>query len=373
MNKTCRDIIALNLVRGLGPRKVISLLEKVRDTEEIFCMPDSRLVGIAGGRSDWVGEMRSIRSSGKYAEEIAYIEQEGIDVLCYRDRAYPEPLRNIYDPPPVLYCKGDLNRRDAGAVAIVGARRCSAYGLRMAERLAFDLVKKGVTVISGMARGIDSAAHRGALKAGGRTIAVMGSGFRHIYPSGSGKLMRTISASGAVLTEYPSDTRPSKGSFPRRNRIISGMAGGVVVVEAAQKSGAMITVDLALQQGKEVFAVPGRIDFHTSSGTNLLIQNGAKLVTNADDILEELDLWRHGRPAGGEQEGRNAGACELDETDRVVLRTLEKMPPVHVDEISERTGIDPKVLPEALLRLEVKGLVKALAGRNYALGRCARN
>ena len=379
MNKACRDIIALNLIPGLGPRKIAAFLERVRETEEIFRMPRFQLDEIIGERFDRAGEISSIRDSREYAGEIAYIEKENIDVLCYKDRVYPGSLRNIYDPPPVLYCKGDLTSDDADAVAIVGARRCSAYGLRMAERLAFDLAERGVTVISGMARGIDSAAHRGALKAGGRTIAVMGSGFRHIYPLGSEKLMRAISKSGAVLTEYPSDIRPFKGNFPRRNRIISGMARGVVVVEAARKSGAMITVDLALQQGREVFAVPGRVDFHTSSGTNLLIQNGAKLVTGADDILEEFNLGSGVQGAGFRDRTQDTGHEPrvtdhgiqapshqmLVEEDRRVLRILKTEGVMHIDRISELAGMDIKTLPETLIRLEVKGLVKTLAGRNY--------
>jgi len=367
----CLDIAALNLIPGLGPRRVMSLLGEVRDTEEIFRMPDLRLLEITGERFDGIERIRSVRESAEYAAEMAYVEKAGIKLVCCKDQSYPELLRNIYDPPPVLYYKGRLCPGDANAVAIVGARKCSFYGLQMAERLASGLAERGVTVVSGMARGIDSAAHRGALKAGGRTIAVMGSGFRHVYPSESGKLMRAICERGAVVTEYSSDTLPFRGNFPRRNRIISGMARGVVVVEAARKSGAMITVDMALEQGREVFAVPGRADFFTSGGTNRLIQNGAKLVMDVDDILEELDVCVPAEPAEKCPEDSVRGAekaCGMGEEDHRILEILETEAPAHIDRLSERAGIDRKMLPEVLLRLEIRGLVKALAGKKYGLG-----
>jgi len=370
LDKTCRDIIALDFVPGLGPRKVISLLKEVRETEEIFNISEKRLTEIFGRRFEGAGKIRSVRHSAEYSAELAYMKKNGIYPVCCRDRSYPRPLKDIYDPPIVLYCKGDLRPGDANAVAIVGARRCSLYGLQMAEKLACGLAERGITVISGMASGIDSAAHRGALKARGRTIAVMGSGFRHIFPPGSERLMRAISDSGAVITEYQSDIQPSRGSFPRRNRIISGMAKGVVVVEAARKSGAMITVDLALEQGKEVFAVPGRADHYTSGGTNLLIQNGAKLVTGVDDILEELDLHTLAVPADMENDVRDAGcsaeaAGELSEEDHGILEILKAEETVHADRFIGCAGLTPEKLPEVLLKLEIKGLIKASAGRKY--------
>jgi DNA processing protein len=213
-----------------------------------------------------------------------------IRIIHLRDEKYPEALKNIYSPPRELFYKGDLLKEDSNCVAIVGSRKCSLYGLQMAEKIAFELASRGITVVSGMAKGVDQAAHRGALKAKGRTIAVMGSGFNHIYPSGSEALAQEILESGAVITEYTADTRPLRMNFPKRNRIISGLSKGVVVVEAAEKSGSLITVDFALNQGRDVFAVPGRVDSPVSRGTNLLIQNGAKAVMNVDDILNELDL-----------------------------------------------------------------------------------
>jgi DNA processing protein len=236
--------------------------------------------------------------------------------------------------------------------------------MRMAENLAFDLAGRGITVVSGMARGIDSAAHRGAIKAGGRTIAVMGSGFRNIYPRESEALAKEIAASGAVVTEFQSEVTPVKYNFPRRNRIISGLVKGVVVVEAAEKSGALITADFALNEGRDVFAVPGRADSPSSSGTNLLIKSGAKLVTCAADVIEELDL---AVPGVGPCDKKNAAFGSrkgLSDDEKSVLRVLEAEDGVHIDVLAERSGLGRRV-SEVLLKMEIKGLVTASAGRTY--------
>ncbi len=364
MNKTCRDIVALNLLEGLGPKRIMTLLKNTQNTEEIFSLAPARLAELTGLRYGGIEQMSDVRKSRVYAEEMTYMDSEDIHPICCFDRAYPESLKNIYDPPPVLFCKGSLRPVDAEAVAIVGPRRCSLYGLKMAERLAFDLAKKGVTVISGMAKGIDQAAHKGAIKAGGRTIAVMGSGFRHIYPKGSEKLVSTIAYNGAVITEYSSDTMPSKSSFPRRNRIISGMARGVVVVEAAERSGALITADFALDQGREVFAFPGRADSLTSRGTNRLIQNGAKLVLHVGDILEEFEI---SAPQNIDVKTKEESLVMygLGEEERGVLGMLEEQVPLHIDQLSASSSTDPRKLSEILMKLEIKGLVKAQAGKNF--------
>ena len=355
--------MALSLIPGLGPRRILSLLNEVEDTEEIFAMGLSRIYSITGTRAVGPGMISKIRTSDTYLEELSYIEKNGIIPLTPADEAYPEALRQIYDPPAVIYCRGRLLDTDRNAVAIVGSRRCSLYGISMAERLARDLAQKGVTVVSGMAKGIDSAAHRGALQAGGRTIAVMGSGFRHVYPPGSENLAADIAANGAVVTEYASNAIPEKGNFPRRNRIISGMSMGVVVVEAARKSGAMITVDMALEQGKDVFAVPGRADTYVAQGTNYLIQNGAKLVTCAEDVMEELKIGSLENVSSGLSIEHN----EISEQQRIILGIIEKAKGIHIDNISVREEIDPRSLGNDLLRLEIKGLVRTIPGKRYAL------
>lgn len=289
MNKCSKDILALNFIPGLGPKSLMKLLSGAKDAEMLFSMEERKISEILGRRFKWIEKIKSVRESEDFKKELSYIEEEKLGIISFKDKDYPESLLNIYDPPPVLYVKGSLGFDMSCCIAIVGSRKCSSYGLRIAEELAYELASKGIVIVSGMARGIDSAAHKGALKAGGRTIAVMGSGFKHVYPPESKSFIEEVSRRGAVITEYPSCTRPAKGTFPRRNRIISGLSRGVIVAEAAKKSGAMITVDFALEQGKEVFAVPGRPDAFTSGGTNALIQSGAKLITNAGDVLEELN------------------------------------------------------------------------------------
>jgi DNA processing protein len=257
--------------------------------------------------------------------------------------------------------------------------------MEMAGKIAYGLAEKGVTVVSGMARGIDSAAHRGALKAGGRTIAVMGSGFNYLYPPENKVLAEEIAAGGAVVTEFDADTEPFKQNFPKRNRIISGLAKGVVVVEAAKKSGAMITVRLALEQGREVFAVPGRADTLTSGGTNELIQKGAKLVTSAEEVLEEilLDKWT---PEGKEHSSENVKRKKINERSErsahagqnsedeglsaeelSVLDAMKGNSPMHIDRMSERSGLSAALIGRNLLKLELKGRIKALAGKRYEI------
>ncbi|MCQ9208506.1 MAG: DNA-processing protein DprA [Omnitrophica bacterium] len=209
--------------------------------------------------------------------------------LRITDKDYPANLKHIYDPPATVYLKGELILEDNIAIAIVGSRRATPYGLKNAKSLAFELAARGITVVSGLARGIDSAAHRGALEAKGRTIAVLGSGLNVIYPHENERLAEEIAKSGAVISEFQQDVGPQRYHFPRRNRIISGLSLGVVVVEAAQKSGALITANCALEQGREVFALPGKIDSWTSRGTHDLIKQGAKLVESIEDIIEELE------------------------------------------------------------------------------------
>ena len=298
------------------------------------------------------------------------MRQNRIRQIKLGDSEYPGPLKEIYFPPSLFYCKGELLPEDIDAVAIVGSRKCSLYGLQIAEKFGYELAEKGITVVSGMAKGIDSSAHRGALKAGGRTIAVMGSGFDHIYPEGSEELAENIAQNGAVITEYSNEMMPLKQNFPKRNRIISGISKGVIVVEAGKRSGAMITVRFALEQGREVFAVPGRIDTMTSYGTNDLIQTGAKLVTNVDEILEELNMSfaRPDRDKKREYETAENYPGE-NEAETAVLNMLKSGFISHVDNIAAVTKKDPSKLHEVLLRLEIKGKIRVLAGRKYELAK----
>ena len=289
------------------------------------------------------------------------------------DPGYPANLRNIYDPPKALYVNGGFDERDGIAVAIVGSRRASLYGIEMAEKFGYDLASRGVTVVSGMAIGVDSAAHRGALKAKGRTIAVMGSGHGNIYPPQNKKLYGEIAASGAVVTEYEDSIEPFAYNFPCRNRIISGLALGVVVVEAARNSGALITANFAAEQGRTVFAVPGKASSHTSAGTNGLIKDGAALVQSAEDVIEELSI-KEMEPADGPAPDKAAGRIaamtkayiynSLTEDERRVYKTLSDEP-VHIDDITGSSGMDTQKISKVLLALQLKDLIKEVPGKQF--------
>lgn len=293
--------------------------------------------------------------------------------ITLNDTEYPKNLRNIHTPPKQLYVNGTLLASDDVAVAIVGSRRASIYGLETAEKLGFELAARGVTVVSGMAIGIDSASHKGALKAKGRTIAVMGSGHGHIYPPQNIKLYKEIIATGAVVTEYENDVEPFPGQFPARNRIISGLSLGVVVVEAAKNSGALITANFAAEQGRTVFAVPGKVSSSTSSGTNELIKDGACLVQSVDDILQELSIAEM-EPAVEEERSAIDGKISrqtkayiynsLTDDERKIYKNLSDEP-IYVDELLEKSGIGYSKASTILLNLELKKLITQLPGKQF--------
>ena len=282
--------------------------------------------------------------------------------LSIHSKAYPSNLKNIHRPPEELFIDGDILPSDKSAIAIVGTRRATYYGLSQCEKLAYELGLKGITVISGMARGIDSAAHRGALKAGARTIAVLGSGLNHIYPPENKKLYKEIVKNGAVVSEFPPDTPPARANFPQRNRIISGMSKGVVVIEAPAKSGALITADYALEQGREVFAMPGNVNSVKSRGTNALIREGAKLVENADDIIEELRSVMDNSPRSTAYSPQPVPSVSPDE--KLIFDILNDEPK-SIDEILQDSELPSGKAAEILLKLELKKLIKMLPGKNF--------
>jgi DNA processing protein len=296
------------------------------------------------------------------------------------DEHYPERLRTIADPPAVLYCDGVLTPSDRHAIALVGARKATPYGLRITMALAGELAGLGFTIVSGLARGIDAAAHQGALEAGGRTIAVQGCGLDITYPPEHAKLRTEIACAGAVVTEFPPGTAPLASHFPRRNRIISGLALGVVVVEAAEGSGSLITARLALEQGREVFAVPGPVDGPLSRGPHGLLKQGAKLTETVDDILEELLPQLEGsimeEAAGARERGSRSAAGiakatvasleppNLSPDERMVYALVGGIP-VHIDELVEHSRLAPSILAGVLLGLELKTAVRRLPGQRY--------
>ncbi|MBN1353506.1 MAG: DNA-processing protein DprA [Candidatus Omnitrophica bacterium] len=291
------------------------------------------------------------------------MEIKKIDI---ENESYPAALRDLHNPPMELFINGEILPCDINAVAIVGTRWATHYGLAQSERISYELASIGITIISGMARGIDTAAHRGALKARGRTISVLGSGHNHIYPRENKKLYEAIAKSGAVISEFPSDVPPLKPNFPRRNRLISGMSRGVLVVEAPKRSGALITANFALEQGKEVFAVPGNINSVTSSGTNGLIKEGAKLVEGVDDILQELvgviDIHSAGKIP--DESGPDGALLPALSGEKVIFGVLSDEPK-SIDEISRITNLPVAKISEILIRLELKKMIKMLPGDNF--------
>lgn len=284
--------------------------------------------------------------------------------FAVKDKGYPANLRYIFDPPQALYVSGSIVQEDNLAIAIVGSRRATYYGLKNAESLSFELATRGITIVSGLARGVDSAAHRAALKAGGRTIAVLGSGLNVIYPPENKELSEKITHSGAVISEFALDTPPYRVNFPRRNRIISGLSLGVIVVEAARKSGALITANCALEQGREVFALPGKIDSFTSSGTHSLIKQGAKLVESIEDVIEELEALRFLQI--NQSKGKEKIEVELDlpEEEKQVYVCLG-IAPLHIDDIIQRSAFSYGKLLTSLLKLEHRKLVRELPGKLF--------
>ena len=291
--------------------------------------------------------------------ELERLAAIGARAITWHDPDYPPRLKEIYDLPPVLYVRGELVPEDERAVAVVGTRRATAYGREVAYRLAFDLSRSGVTIVSGMARGIDAIAHRAALEAGGRTIAVLGSGIDVIYPREHASLADQIVNKGALISEHSLGARPDAQNFPRRNRIMSGMTLGTVVVEGGETSGAMITARHAIDENREVFAVPGNIFSPSSRGTNRLIrESGAKLVLDYTDVLEELNL------SSVSQQIEMVALFPQDEQETQVLRYVT-FDPIHIDEIIRSSELPISTVSSTLAMMELKGLVKQVGGMNY--------
>jgi len=364
--------IALKSVAGVGNVVFPALLEKFGSPQAVFGASAAGLAEVRGIAKETVKEITHFNQWDKVKAELELILKNKIDIITYQDKLYPEKLLNIYDRPPYIYVRGALHEDDIN-IAVVGSRQASSYGKYTTEKIGRELAQKGITVVSGMARGIDSAAHRGAISGRGRTIAVLGSGLDVIYPPENKKLYLEIIETGAVISEYPMGTPPRSSNFPARNRIISGMSYGVVIVEAGEKSGSLITARLALDQGREVFAVPGSIDSPGSRGTNKLIKQGAKLIENTEDILEEIvpqletKRLRATESAPSPQETEihppelNAGERKI-----IALLSLKKL---HIDDLISMTGLTSSEILSALTRLELKGIVQQHPGKLFSLKR----
>ena len=356
--------LALNLIPLLGPRRIQTLVARCGSAAAVWRSPAQRLIGAARITPEIAQCVVAARAQVDVAAELALAHRHGIAIITRADENYPASLATIVDPPPVLYMRGALRSQDAVAVAIVGSRYASPYGVTTAERLAGELAARGVAIISGLARGIDAAAHRGALRAGGRTLAVLGSGLLRLYPEEHEALAQQIAASGAVISEFPLDTPPLRQHFPRRNRLISGLALGVIVVEAAQRSGALITADLALEQGREVFAVPGTVDALTSRGTNALLRDGARWASSAEDVLEALAVETATPSTMVSPSAQAVAAPPLaDEESQLFDRLSDE--PQSIDELATACTWPTARALVALTNLELKRLVKRLPGQRY--------
>jgi len=355
--------LALHLTPGVGSILIKRLLDRFKTPEAVFGAPLRELLRIEGLGEKVAGEIQKGPSEKVVKRELSQLEKTGGKVVTLKDDDYPRRLKDIYDPPALLYLRGALRREDELAVAIVGSRKTSAYGREVTERIGRDLARHGVTVVSGMARGIDSVAHKGALQGGGRTIAVLGCGVDVIYPSENRNLFHQIIEQGAVLSEFPMGSPPEAGHFPRRNRIISGLSIGVVIVQASGESGSLITAGYALEQGREVFAVPGNIGAEGSRGTNQLIKEGAKLVESSEDILEEvLPQWR--REGETAQKGGDA-VLALTEAEKCLYGLLDETP-LHIDALIRESQLDPGSVSSLLLNLELKGLISQWPGKCFS-------
>ncbi len=357
--------VTLSLVSGVGPRLRKLLLERFGSAAAVLAAAPSDLREVPGIGQKISRAIVAARDEIDAEGQLELCRAEGVDTLLDGAAEYPRLLKEIVDPPGVLFVRGRLEPRDALSIAIVGSRHASHYGLTQAERLAGGLARAGLTVVSGLARGIDGAAHRGALAAGGRTLAVLGSGVLNVYPPEHKDLADEVARHGALLSEAAPRAEPFSGAFPQRNRIISGLSLGVIVVEAASRSGALISARHATEQGREVFAVPGRVDSRLSQGCHQLIRDGAKLVESVDDVLEELGPLVEATPMGDGQTVRHPAELALNELEQQILGAIPT-DPVTVDHVIAGCGVAAGPVLATLSVLEMKRLVRRLSGNLVA-------
>jgi len=350
------------MVPGIGARRFKYLLELYGSPSNLWHVSDKEIISGTAKLGKNIAQNIIQYRQEKYLRKAAKVlELPGVRVVTLMDDEYPWMLKQIYDPPALLYCKGKYMDFSKPAIAIIGSRNPTSYGRQMAQKLAFQLASAGVIIISGLARGIDTMAHLGALEAKGTTIGVIGSGIDVVYPPENKKVFTRMELEGTIISEYPPGTKPLSGNFPARNRIISGLSHGVLVVEAGSKSGALITVDFALEQGREVYAIPGNINRPQSAGTNDILKQGAKLVTCAEDILEDLDIQIQQSKKENE---RSINPVQLDIFETQVYNALgegEK----HLAELANDTKMDMAKLNAVLTMLEIKGVIRQLPGKIF--------
>ena len=362
-------LVALNLIEHVGPIRLRQLLEHFGEAPEILRASRQQLLQVRNIGEETAEAIANWEKTIDLNGELKRIGEFGCRIVAQADAEYPELLRQIYDPPILLYVKGQLLPKDKNAVAMVGSRMTTHYGMEAARRLAYQLAYVGVTVVSGAARGIDSAAHQGALSGKGRTIAVLGTGINLVFPSENRELYERIASNGALITQFPFNRKPDKQSFPIRNRIVAGMTLGTVVVEANLTSGALITANFAVEYGRQVFAVPGRIDSPRSKGCHELIKKGAKLCESAEDILSEFEYLfpASNRPPSASETGV-LPAIELSENEQKVYDALDHEES-SIDEVIRRSGLPSSAVSVALLSLEMKRVVRQLPGKLFVKNR----
>jgi len=359
--------LRLHLAPGVGPRLFATLIERFGSAQAAVEAPASALVRTQGIGRDTAGRIREGMTQADPEAELERARAAGVRILLRDESGYPAALEYLPDAPPVLYVKGTLEAEDAQAVTVVGTRKCSLYGSDQAERLAGGLARAGFTVVSGLARGIDSSAHRGALAAGGRTLAVLGNGLATVYPPENARLAEAVAEQGALVSEFPMAAEPAAENFPRRNRVLAALGLGTVVVEAGRRSGALITARLAGELGKEVFAVPNRVDAPGAAGVHALLRDGAKLVEAVTDILDEfpdLEVPAGAADADAPHQATLALKANLSAEESRLLEVLDG-DPTGVDALASRSGLDAAHVSGALTLLELKGLARALPGGRF--------
>jgi DNA processing protein len=357
-------LLALNLIPQIGPVRARRLIAACGGPEQVLAARAGDLAGVDGVSPALAQAVTGWREQTNLEGELAKIQARGLTVLTEDDPLYPPLLRGIHDAPLVLYVWGRLATRDHRAIGVVGSRQATLYGLNAAKRLSYQIAYAGYTVVSGLARGIDTAAHEAALAAQGRTVAVIGSGLGRLYPPENQALAERIAENGAVISEYPVDRVADKQTFPYRNRIVAGWCTGLLVVEAPERSGALITAQQAVEQGRTVYAVPGPIDKPGSIGCNRLIQQGAKLVMDGSDMLEDLgELLPTSAPGTAPAAARAPAALSLDE--QILLEAFGQTE-THVDILIRDSGLTAATVNVCLMRLEMKRLIRPLPGRYYS-------
>jgi len=361
--------LAWNKVKEIGPIRFSNLEKSFSSLEEAWnnCRKKDISKILHLGPNTWE-KIESQKQNINPDSELCLLEKMKVNVITIKEDNYPVLLRNTYDPPPIIYYRGDfldmVNNKKT--LAIVGSRKATYYGRKIARDISLELASRGYTIISGLARGIDTNAHLGALEAGGETVAVLGCGIDRIYPTENVSIANKIVKNGAIITEFPIYTKPEKNNFPRRNRIISGLSMGTLVVEAAEKSGALITADYSLDQGREVFAIPGSIHSFLSKGCHDLIKQGAKLVNSYHDIIEELetkDIYNKSSENCSKKD-ENINIDDLNEYEKDFLKYIST-DPLHIDEITNLTELSPAKVNEILLSLELKNIIREVEGKRY--------